>query len=232
MINDVRNTVLAILNKENRGSITPDQTNLYGRQAQMEIFEEKFYEYAKAVEKMNQRRLSSGHGDIPKRLEEVIEIFSDPTTLTFNGLSLQFEIPDDTFKLGTVIYNNTTEVEKVPNDKIFQLIKSLDTTPDVGCPAYTTFGKEIKVYPTSIVTDIVALRTRFPKDPKWTYNGFVNGEPLFNQSASDYQDFELPKDDYYNLVAKICQYAGVQIREEAVVRFMSAEELKEKQEQN
>lgn len=231
MINDVRNTVLYILNKENKGSITPDQTNEYARMAQLEIFEQYFHDYSMAVNKMNQQMHSSGHSDIPERLEEVIEFFTDPTVLTYNGISLQFEIPADTYKLGEVIYNNTTVVDKVSNNKIFYLIKSLDTTPDVGCPAYTVYGDEIKVYPASIVSNVSALRTRYPKDPKWTYNGFIDGAPLFNQSASDYQDFEIPKDDFYNLVAKMCQYAGVQIREEMVVRYMKADEVQEKQEQ-
>ena len=231
MINDVRNTVLTILNKENRGSITPDQTNLYAKQAQLERFLEYFFDYSKAVNKTNQRIHSSGHGDIAERLEEVIEIFTDPTSLTYNNISLQFEIPASTYKLGTITYNGTTIVDKVSNNKVLYLIKTLDATPSVDYPAYTVYGDEIKVYPTSIVNNVSALRTRFPKDPKWTYNTFSAGEPLFNQSASDYQDFELPEDDFYSLVSKMCQYAGVQIREEQVVQFMRATEVQDNQEQ-
>ena len=46
-----------------------------------------------------------------------------------------------------------------------------------------------------------------------------NGEPMFDQTAADYQDFELPIDDSNDLVAKILQYAGVSIREADVVQF-------------
>ena len=69
---------------------------------------------------------------------------------------------------------------------------------------------------------------RYPKDPKWTYVSLYNGEPLFDQTQSDYQDFELPIDDSNNLVAKILQYAGLSIREADVVQFG----LLEEQEQN
>lgn len=231
MINDVRNTVLAILNKDNRGSITVDDFNLYSKQSQLEIFEQYFHDYALAVNKRNQQRYSTGHSNIPERLEEIIDFFTDPTTLTYNGISLQFTIPDNTYKIGTLIYNNSVEVEIVPANKIFNLISALDVTPDTGCPAGVIYGDEIKVYPTSIASDISALRTRYPLDPKWTYNSFSDGEPLFNQSASDYQDFEIPKDDFYNLVAKICQYAGTQIREPEVVQFVKGDEIQEKQEQ-
>ena len=43
MINEVRNTVLSIANKNNFGYITPNDFNLYARQAQLDIFEDYFY---------------------------------------------------------------------------------------------------------------------------------------------------------------------------------------------
>ena len=50
-------------------------------------------------------------------------------------------------------------------------------------------------------------------------NTLFNGEPLFDQTAADFQDFELPKDDANDLVAKILQYAGVSIREREVIQY-------------
>jgi hypothetical protein len=47
---------------------------------------------------------------------------------------------------------------------------------------------------------------------------------LFNQSANDYQDFELAISDFPKLVVKICEYAGVNIREMDVVQAARAEE--------
>ena len=65
---------------------------------------------------------------------------------------------------------------------------------------------------------------RFPKPPKWTYVDLPGGEPSFDQSAADYQDFELPLDDEVNLVNKILQYAGMSIREVSSVQFAQAQE--------
>jgi len=45
MINAVRNTVLAILNKNNYGYISPADFNLFAKQAQLDIFDEYFLEY-------------------------------------------------------------------------------------------------------------------------------------------------------------------------------------------
>ena len=40
MINSVRNTVLAIINKNNYGYISPGDFNLFAKQAQLDIFDE------------------------------------------------------------------------------------------------------------------------------------------------------------------------------------------------
>ena len=55
MINSVRKTVQAVLNKNNYGYISPDDFNLYAKQAQMEIFEEYFTAYNKVVNMENAR---------------------------------------------------------------------------------------------------------------------------------------------------------------------------------
>ena len=65
---------------------------------------------------------------------------------------------------------------------------------------------------------------RYPKDPKWTYVTLTNGEPIFDSSQGDYQDFELSIDDQVDLVTKILQYAGMSIREIQAVQFGKAEE--------
>ena len=71
---------------------------------------------------------------------------------------------------------------------------------------------------------------RYPQTPKWTYTSLSGGEPIFNQSAADYQDFELPERDEANLIVKILQYAGVSIREMDVVKIAKQDELQNNQE--
>ena len=43
-VNTVYQTVLALANKEQRGYITPQEFNLFAKQAQMQIFEQYFYD--------------------------------------------------------------------------------------------------------------------------------------------------------------------------------------------
>ena len=93
-------------------------------------------------------------------------------------------------------------------------------------PSHDQGGDSITIFPSSINAggDVQAQYIRYPKDPKWTYVTLYNGEPLFDQSASDYQDFELPIDDANDLVAKILQYAGISIREADVFEFGKIDE--------
>ena len=82
------------------------------------------------------------------------------------------------------------------------------------------------MYPSTINTkgQVQAVYFRYPKTPKWTYISLVSGEPAFDQSQPDYQDFELPIGDSYKLVAKILQYCGISIRETEVAQFGMVQE--------
>jgi hypothetical protein len=131
------------------------------------------------------------------------------------------------------IFNASTiaEVERVSQNKLFYLTSSTLTAPSTLFPAYVLSANTITVYPTTIQA-AGAVKTqyiRYPKVPKWTYVEVNIGEPVFNSSASDYQDFELPLSDEPGLVGKICQYVGIEIREPAVSQFGQNEEALDNQ---
>ena len=73
-VDTVYQKVLALANKEQRGYITPQDFNLFANQAQMEIFEQYFYD-------TNIARKSQGndtvYADVDEMLEEKIQIFDD-----------------------------------------------------------------------------------------------------------------------------------------------------------
>ena len=116
MINMVRNTVMAVLNKDNNGYITPEEFNLFAKQAQLELFEEYFYNYKNALNLQNKRLSNSGYADIPKQLAEVIDLFTKrEDNLTYS--SNAFTLPDDWYTINTVFYNTTTEVERVESGR-------------------------------------------------------------------------------------------------------------------
>jgi hypothetical protein len=236
MINEVRNTVLAILSKDNNGYLTPDQFNLYADIAQKERYEQYTYDYSNAINKRNAHLFTSGLGDVPQIISEVIDRFRTTQALTYDGASFGFEVPTDAYSLGVVTTTAGEVIEKIAQDKINRLLLSLDTSPTEDFPVYTivnnpvwTVPTQLKVYPSTIVDANISY-LRYPKTPKWTYIGLSGGEPVFNLGAADYQDFELPESDKMFLIVKILQYAGTQISDEEVVRAAKTDEIQEKQE--
>ena len=322
MINSVRNTVFSVLNKNNYGYISPQDFNLFAKQAQLEIFENYFYNYNTQINKENARVSGSGYADLTKTIEEAIEMFSVTNPLSLSTtpptISNVYYLPsstttgDDYYLLNKVlVYDNfvtsgtttnvgvteielidananfitdgvkagdviglvsdgitqyvtitlvnsetslfTTEsevtatpfnsngisysiykdslqeAEKVSHSKITMLNNSLLTKPNLAYPAYTQEGAILKAFPNSVnkIGQVLSQYIRYPKDPKWTYKTLLSGEPVFDQSQPDYQDFELPLDDETSLIIKILQYSGVQIREADVVQFANIQEQKE-----
>jgi len=227
MIDTVRNTVLAILNKNNYGYLSPSDFNLYAQQAQLEIFENCFYQYNTQLNLENARRSGTEYANLSKGILETIDLFSKTGSLTQTASADNtYTMPSDYYIMNRVMYNGL-EVERVNQGKITMLLNSMITAPSKDFPAYTTEASIMTVYPTTITgaSDISAQYVRYPLTPKWTYQADLEYQgPVFNQSAVDYQDFELPLDNLNDLVIKICQYAGVEIREAMVVQYAQAEE--------
>ena len=99
-IDTVYQRVLAIANKEQRGYITPLEFNLLANQAQLEIFEQYFYD-----KNQNERRLGNDtdYSDVAHILNEKISVFE--VTAPVNG---GIQLPGDLYRLGTVFVNTGT----------------------------------------------------------------------------------------------------------------------------
>lgn len=227
MINEVRNTVLSILSKDNRGYITPFEFNLYAKQAQLEIFTNYMEQYSDAVLKSIARGYGEGYSAVPKNISESLDIFYTSANLT--GSLNVFTVPSDYYFLEKIVYNTTKEIEKVSHRKILNLLNSNLTAPTEFYPVYTFSGSDITVFPNTIISSVSAHYLRMPLDPKWTYVAMGPGDsdPLFNQSAVDYQDFELPMDEFPLLVVKILAYCGISIREQDIVQIAKAQEIQD-----
>lgn len=125
--------------------------------------------------------------------------------------------------------SSNVQAEKVINNKLTLLVNSNLTKPTKEFPVYALQGNELTFYPTTISSkgQVEATYFRYPKVPKWTYITLANGEPIFDQSQPDYQDFELPPEDEYKLVTKILEYCGISIREIEVTQFGMTEQQHE-----
>jgi hypothetical protein len=175
----------------------------------------------------------------------LIDITNNRFTTVSSVIASDIIVPNDDYFGASNLYKvlSSTEgydPERVTNGNIRMLNSSLLTKPNTLFPAYTQdemflnylppLGprkvKTVSVYPTSIsgYGSLHCTYFRYPKDPKWTYVQLQFGEPSFDPTALDYQDFELAIEDEYKLATRILQYCGMSIREGEVARYASMEE--------
>ena len=237
-INSVYTTVLAILNKENRGYVPPFDFNKLAKQAQLEIFESYFYDLAHFGISQKGKIYSSGYSSVTKSIKEKIDIFETIISLDYtNGI---FEAPENLYRLDTLIYNNDgieTIVEMMNKDMSTYIINSKKTAPSKTYPKYLRLENNFKVFPSTINEEstVSAYYIRKPSIPIWGYLNLGSddnptgtlpgsgdrGVPLYDAGRS--VDFELHPSDEYKLVEKILSYAGVITREAEIVQFAQAE---------
>lgn len=164
-------------------------------------------------------------GDIVFNLRPVAPSYATVTqVLSGNILGLSEDIFTVVPSNYIIFKPKQNELEKVTQGKITMLNNSTLTAPNRLFPAYTQEGSILTTHPSTLTEGIMCQYIRYPKDPKWTYITLTNGEPMFDSSQADFQDFELAVDDQVGLVNKILQYAGMSIREVAAVQFGKTEE--------
>lgn len=220
-VNTVYRTVLLILNKEQRGYLTPDEFNRTAAQVQLEIFNEYF-------EDLNQQLRVPGndseYSDRIKNLEEKIAIFQESAPCNYSGGVFTVNIPTSSpqpelYKLGTVIYKDEKEVQYVQPNELLELNLSPITKPSVYWPVYTYKNFNIKVYPTSITGNGVISCTyvRKPYNPKWSFTTSPpNYQYVYDPGTS--VQFDLHPTEQTNLIIKILLYSGVIIKDPQIVQ--------------
>ena len=229
-IDTVYQKVLAILNKEQRGYVTPQEFNLFANQAQLDLFEQYFYD-------INQFGRLPGndteYSDMLNILNEKISPFETSATLTYS--TDKFELPTDLYRLGTIIYSNTTtdgfgtstteqiEAERVAKNEILYINSSPLTKPKNIRPIYTQNTSGINVYGDSELTSNVKCNyIKRPTTPQWAYQ-IVFGEPLYD--AANSVDFELNPSEETELVIKILEMAGLLIKDYNLYNVANQEEI-------
>jgi hypothetical protein len=236
-INTVYQKVLAIANKEQRGYITPQEFNLFANQAQMDIFEQYFYDINQFGRVPGN---STEYSDMLDLLEEKISIF-DQFKVSMSAVSgNQLTLPTDVYRLGTVFYAvggaYDVEVEKVSKKNLEYMSRTALYAPVETRPVYTKKSETLlKLFPASPSTsyttgNVTCNYIKKPATVKWTYTVVV-GKALYNASAVDLQDFELHASEENNLVLKILQLAGVSIKDPSIYQIAAQEEVKDIQQE-
>lgn len=222
----VYKTVLSILNKEQRGYLTPDEFNKIGTQVQLEIFE-------KYVEDLNQQlrvpENESEYGNRVKNVDDSLSVFKK-TGVSPAYAAGYFSQPADLHRIGTVIYKDTTELQRLQRNDFLYINKSPLTKPSLTYPVYLYEDDKVSVYPQSIQTpaDITFSYLRKPADVVWAYGidpttgGYIwdgsPGAPVPSIPATGSVDFEIERHEQTNVILNILMYAGVVIRDPQIVQ--------------
>ena len=231
-IDTVYQRVLALANKEQRGYITPQEFNLFANQAQMDIFEQYFYDRAQFGRIPGNKTMYADPIDI---LEEKIEIFHRSGTVVGSDGVFGLATSSNTqgfYRLKQVRYNNPTlgygvKVEKLTHDK-FTLSKiSPLTAPTLKRPAYYLKDSNIIVSPNSI-NSIDVNYIKKPTTVQWNGYNTPSGQ-LYNENEST--NFELHPSEEPNLVLNILKLAGIAMKDASLYQLGAAEEAKDIQQE-
>ncbi len=226
-VDTVYKTVLLILNKEQRGYMTPDEFNKIGSQVQREIFEKYF-------EDLNQQvRVPQTDIEYSNRVaitDEKIAEFKKEATATGTN---PFTLPDTLYRLGSVTYEETNklpvEIQRIGRAEFYNIRKSPLTAPTKKQPIYLYEDNQLIVYP-EISSGVKVQYVEKPIDIVWAFTLGSVGQFLFDQNSAT--DFKLHNSEQTELVLNILLYAGIVIRDPQIVQAAAAkiqqEEVNEK----
>ena len=224
-INTVYQAVLAVTNKEQRGYITPQEFNYLANQAQLDIFEQYFYD-------INQfGRLpgnSTEYSDMVDILDEKISLFEKTSQAITGGITL----PSDLYRLGSVIFNNAGASQVKQKDWIY--IKSTPLNqPTNDFPIFIKDESGVKIYGKDASGNVEqktsGVTCNYIKQPavvSWAYNS-VTG----TYDASNSINFELHPSEETELIIKILGLAGIILKDNSLYGIASGEDVKNTQQE-
>src|SRR5210317_533540 len=240
-VDTVYKTVLLILNKEQRGYMTPNEFNKTATQVQLDIFEQYF-------DDLNQQlrvpQVDIDYADRQSSIDEKLATFKGIGSCTYSAGSFSLPTLDDIsglqiiyndapassnqvsfYKLGAVTYEPTNtdpvELQRLQRFDFYNIQKSQLTKSTASFPTYLYEGGKITVRPISIQSDIVASFVRKPKDVVWGYTVGSLGQYTYSSTTS--QSFELLPSEQVEVVLRILQYSGIVIRDPQIVQAAASE---------
>ena len=231
-IDTVYQRVLSIANKEQRGYITPQEFNLLSNQAQLEIFEQYFYD-------INQFGRVPGnqteYSDMIDNINEKLKPFQNYQTAMSVSSSSIGVLDSNLHKLGKVTYNQATgtgststfhiEIEEIDQGKFAELQLSPLTRATIERPYYVRkTATQILLFPAASFASSGNVFYNYidkPAKVEWAYT-IVNEEALYNSTNAT--DFELHASEETKLVIKILELAGIVIKDPQLYQQAATEE--------
>ncbi len=234
-IDTVYQKVLTLANKEQRGYITPIEFNLLANQAQLEIFEQYFYDLNQFKRTPVQEDTQS---DIVNLLEDKISLFestfAQETAVDNSGLDLSVDIVD-LYRIDSIYWTDSNDkiisARKVSRKDALLMNDSLLLKPSETNPTYTLDNPGTNLIlkiqganPTNLTIEYI----KTPTPPSWGYV-VVDKTPIYNATIS--RDFGLHPSEEPSLVNKILELSGIVINKPGLSQLATqSEQIKNNQE--
>ena len=227
-IDTVYQRVLAIANKEQRGYITPQEFNLFANQAQVEIFEQYFYDENQFGRIPGN---STEYSDMLDLLKEKVALFKVSEALAV-GNNEAF-IPLGMYRLGD-IYKDNYKLQKVEENELSVMQDSI-ISPAAKRPVYTANDSKFIFYAgfdnsgvANVMTDLRITYVRTPNPVNWGYS-VIDEHAAWDPGTSI--DFELHNSEETSLVMKILSLAGITLKDNTLYQAGQTSELKKTQQE-
>ena len=236
-IDTVYQRVLAIANKEQRGYVTPQEFNLYANQAQMDIFEQYFYDLNAFSRIPGNDYTYADQVDILQEKIDIFERFRQSVDMSAgNGVGV---LPAH-YRMGELFLKyrgGYIEIEKRNQNEVHHIQNSPLTAPALTRPVYvrsqtTTNGElAVQIFPTNILTNVYCNYIANPANVNWAYViNNTNGKALYNANLATH--FELHDSEETELVIKILELAGITLKDPQVYQVAATEEAQNVQQEN
>jgi len=221
-VDRVYQRVLLLANKEQRGYITPQEFNLFANQAQMDIFEQYFYDLNQFLRTPGNNTM---HADMVDILEEKISVFEVTANLalatnigSLNALARFYRLSD--------VRSNNIQMESVSKKDFRLFLRSPLARPNAQRPIYTVDGinNVIRIAGDNYA-NVTVEYIQEPRRVNWTYV-VVQGKALYNANAVDNQDFDVHPSEEAELVLKILTLAGFTLKDQSLYQAAAAEDGK------
>ena len=244
-VNTVYTTVLYILNKEQRGYVTPAEFNSIADLVQKEIFNSYFPD----ANQQNRKNQNNTENDTEffnmfKDIAYKLYPFEKEITFTYDSTNNSFynATSDTIYKIGEVIttYNGQPKYQSITqlvSKKDFDKItRSKLTAPTKQYPLFITTNATptglsnqlaLVITPSPAATDSVSVNcVTNPTSPIWDFTVGSVGQYIFNPvggTNSNTVDFQLDISEQTNIIISMLKYFGVVINDPTIIEVAAQE---------
>jgi len=243
-INTVYNTVLYILNKEQRGYITPTEFNSLAVQVQEEIFESYFPD-GNQLNRPNQQNIQNDTEFFNMYKDNAFKLYPFEEENNFSYAAAPYEgwlvnSGKTLYRIGEIIstYNKTSaniesttdllskkEYTVTQNSKLTQASEQYPIaylTNYINPPGFPDPLPMLKISP---LPDSVMVNCIFkPRVPVWAFTIGTLGQYVYDNTNSI--NFELDTSEQVNIILNILKYAGVIIQSPEIIQTATQEAAK------